>query len=112
MKIENTPEKNIFFMGIEYCGKYPRKIHKICYFLGSFSRVYPGKRTHKSRPRKLTPENTLEKNTIYIDIFSSGVRCRSTSRHESIPKGSVRFRCRHQGMHPMTSKNFPAGGAA
>lgn len=64
------------------------------------------------RPWTNTLDKTLDKNTIYICLCLSGVSCRSTSRHESIPKGSVRFRCRHQGMHPMTSKNFPAGGAA
>lgn len=109
MKSSLTREKNIIFLGFPTSLVTREKNIKTCYFPDLLSRVAS---ISKGNPRKRPEKITREKNTIYIDIFSSRVRCRSTSRHLGIPKGSVRFRCRHQGMHPMTSKNFPAGGAA
>ena len=109
MKSRLTRENNINFPGFPTSLVTREKNIKTCYFPDLLSRVVS---TGKGNPGKRPEKLTREKNTIYIDIFSSRVRCRSTSRHESIPKGSVRFRCRHQGMHPMTSKIFPAGGAA
>ena len=111
MKSRQTPEKNtkqVIFKG----AKYPRKKHKTSYFQGCFSRVHPRKMAGKNRPPKTTPENTPEKNTIYICLLATWLGGRGTSRHDRTPKDGVKLRRRLQGDQHMTSKNCQTGGRA